>query len=116
MQRDDLPTCANFYTYDLGAEEYLVELDHNIYEVEAVRNAIYRYLKEYYVKIFEIDNGYIGVRFKSKETGTLCPEMLHAFHNELMEYQIRLDLEKRFGSLRDQIYKRAFEPIERENS
>ena len=39
------------------------------------------------------------------------PDLLDDFCNEVLDQQVRLDIEKRYGSLRDAIVKHAFQPL-----
>ena len=37
---------------------------------------------------------------------------MHGFSNEVIDQQLRLDLEKRYGQVRELIIKHAFSPLE----
>ena len=63
-----------------------------------------------YIKIEEIDYEHIGVWLKLKYeiNPQKAHDMLGEFCNEVLDIQIRLDLEDRFGDIRNIIYKKAF--------
>ena len=83
------------------------------YEKDAVMMAANKFSDKCYIKIDALENQYVGVWFKLKyEVNTeVVQKMLAEFCNEALEIQIRLDLEKRFGNLREIIYRKAFSPV-----
>lgn len=92
---------------------YLVRLKKEFYEKDAVMMAANKFSSKCYIKIDAIENGYVGVWFKLKYevNPELVQKMLEEFCNEAMDIQIRLDLERRFGNLREIIYQKAFSPV-----
>lgn len=91
---------------------FFIKLKKAFYEREAVMPAAYKFTDSCYIKIDAVENGYIGVWFKAKPQSNVDPELLLCeFCNEVLDQQVRLDLEKRYGSIRDNIYQFAFAPI-----
>lgn len=92
---------------------YKVALKKEFYEKDAVMMAANKFSDKCYIKIDALENQYVGVWFKLKyEVNVeLVQKMLEEFCNEALDIQIRLDLEKRFGNLREIIYQKAFSPV-----
>ena len=109
-----LPDNSSFFAYDSGAGDYVIQVDSAIYQLEAIQNAVHSYTCDFYVKMLTTVTGKIEIRFKVKKDLSRREDIessLHEFSNTLIEYQIRFDLEKRFGNLREQVYQCAFAPI-----
>lgn len=92
---------------------YKVKLKKEFYEKDAVMMAANRFSDKCYIKIDALENSYVGVWFKLKYevNPELVQKMLEQFCNEALDIQIRLDLERRFGNLREIIYQKAFSPV-----
>ena len=91
---------------------FLVTLKKLFYEQEAVMQAAYKFTDACFIKIDALDDGYVGIWFKEKPNISIKPDLLLCeFCNEVLDQQVRLDLEKRYGNLRDNIYNFAFSPI-----
>ncbi len=67
------------------------------------------------VLIDSIDDRTVGVYLQSKlgvTTGEAeLREAASEFCNEALDQQVRLDLERRYGSIREMIVKQAFSPV-----
>lgn len=91
---------------------FFVKLRKAYYEQEAVMQASYKFTNACYVKIDAVEEGYVGIWFKAKSQVNIDPDLLLCeYCNEVLDQQVRLDLEKRYGKLRDTIYQFAFAPI-----
>lgn len=91
---------------------FLVKLRKAFYEQEAVMQASYKFTNTCFIKIDALEEGYVGIWFKAKPEIAINPELLLCeYCNEVLDQQVRLDLEKRYGSIRETIYHFAFEPI-----
>ncbi|WP_285717217.1 His-Xaa-Ser system protein HxsD [Pelosinus sp. IPA-1] len=91
---------------------FLVKLKKEFYEQEAVMQASYKFTNTCFIKIDAMEEGYVGIWFKAKLELHVDPELLLCeFCNEVLDQQVRLDLEKRYGTIRDSIYQFAFAPI-----
>lgn len=86
------------------------DISSDIYDLFAIKEASYRYSEKYYIFIEKVDDNSIRVNFKNKGKVDLkeLNKLADNFMNELLEQQLRVDLEKRFGGLRDQIIRKAF--------
>ena len=92
---------------------FLVRLKKEYYSPDAVMQTAALFTDKCYVKVDELEDDYVGVYFKLKYevNPSKTEELLSDYCNEVLEKQIRLDLEKRFGNLRELIYKKAFESV-----
>ena len=98
---------------------YFVRLRKEVYEKKAVMMTADMFTDSCIVKIDEIegDTDYVGVWLKLKyELNTQkVQQLLEKFCNEVLDKQIQIDLEDRFGNLREIIYERAFRPVNARN-
>jgi len=92
---------------------YLVKLPKAFYEREAVFAAAYLFREKYHIRIDSIDDNYVGVWFQSKDETAPIPAQfaLGEYCNEVLDQQVRLDLDKRYGVLRETVYEHAFTPL-----
>jgi His-Xaa-Ser system protein HxsD len=91
---------------------FLIKLRKAFYEQEAVMQAAYKFTDTCFIKIDAVEDDYVGIWFKAKPQSNIDPELLLCeYCNEVLDQQVRLDLEKRYGTIRDSIYQFAFAPI-----
>ena len=89
-----------------------VSLSKEFYQKEAVFAAAYKFTDVCTIKIEPIDEYYVGVYLKSKKNVKMSIEKIaERLCNEALDQQVRLDLEKRFGNIRELIVEHAFSPI-----
>lgn len=92
----------------------LLTLSKEYFLREAVFAAAHKYSNICKVEIFPVGEYEVGVWLSLKEG--VREEELHSiaeeFSNELIDQQIRLDLDKRNGRIRELIVKHAFAPLD----
>lgn len=93
-----------------GNGVFLVKLLKEYYEKEAVFAAAYMFKEKFFIKIDSFDD-YVGVFFSAKDDAFDAEQALLSFCNEAIDQQTKRDLNRQFGSLRETIYKYAFESI-----
>lgn len=84
-----------------------------LYSKEAVIAAEYNYSADYYIEMSEDAEcpSTIIVRFEKKD-GSEVPETLkQEFLNNLIDQQLRVDMNRQFGHIRDLIVEEAFKPV-----
>lgn len=98
---------------DCGDGLFLVKLPKAFYEREAVFAAAYLFREKFQIRVDSIDDSYVGVWFQTKKEQNEAEVKfgLGEFCNEVLDQQVRLDLDKRYGGLREAIYEHAFSPI-----
>jgi len=90
----------------------LVILYKAFYQKEAVFAAAYKFTGLCTIYIEPIDEKSVGIYFKSKNDKNVeLKNIAHEFCNEVLDQQVRLDLEQRYGNIRDLIVRHAFSPI-----
>lgn len=99
---------------EIDSSEILLKLSKQFYERSAVLNAAHKFTNKCFIRIEPLEEGFVGIWFKAKEgqNPQMLQNILDDFCNEVLDQQVRLDLEKRYGGLRDIIVKHAFLPIE----
>ncbi len=95
-----------------GGEKVI--LSKEFFEREPVFAAATKFTDQYYVGIqpHGDDSFEVSIRPKDDETGD--SSAIKIFCNELIEQQVRHDLQNRFGKLREIIVEQAFSPLEKQ--
>jgi His-Xaa-Ser system protein HxsD len=101
------------FVWKIEGGNLLLKLSKQFYEKSAVMNAAYKFTNRCVILIEPLEEGYVGVWFKAKDgqDSGIIRDLLDDFCNEVLDQQVRLDLEKRYGSLREVIVKHAFQPL-----
>lgn len=90
----------------------LLEADRRIYDVKAIFNAAYKFTDRCHIHHEPISDDVTGVYIKAKENiNVSLDEIANEFYNELIDQQVRLNVEKEYGNIRNEIVKKAFSPI-----
>ncbi|MBR5603647.1 MAG: His-Xaa-Ser system protein HxsD [Bacteroidales bacterium] len=90
-----------------------LNIDLKIYEKDVVTSVLYNYLDLYYITQ-GIDNenpDLLNVVFESKENTEISEELSKQISNNLIEEQLRFNINKQFGYIRNLIVEEAFKPI-----
>jgi len=94
-------------------EQLLIEISKEIYDKKAAMAAAYKFTDKCYIYVNSTPENTIQIYFKAKESvGTPLEEIAYEYCNELLDQQVRLDVEASYGNIRDLIVKQAFSPIE----
>lgn len=88
-------------------------LSKKLYEKEAIFSAAYKFTNKCFIYIEPAGDDSVCVYFKAKgaETNEKISTVAYAFCNEVLDQQVRMDIEKRYGNIRDLIVEHAFSPI-----
>lgn len=91
----------------------LIRLKKHFYEKLAIFSAAHKFTDNFIIKIDEIDNQTVGIYLSLKDSRNkeLLKSAPEEFCNEVLDQQIRLDIEKKYGPIRDIIVNQAFSPI-----
>ena len=89
-----------------------VILSKEFFERESVFVAASKFTDKYYVGIQPYGDDSFEVTIRPKENNLDAWSPIKMFCNELIEQQVRLDLQNRFGKLRELIVAQAFSPLE----
>lgn len=88
-------------------------VDKSLYSREAVSATVYRFSGDYYASVetcTDSEDKYI-VSLEKKDIEFCETELKQSFIKELTDQQVRLDIEARFGHIRDLIVEEAFKPV-----
>lgn len=91
----------------------IIFLEKELYSREAITATVYHFSGDFYVSMGtcpESDDKYI-VSIEKKVRDFSETELKHSFIKELTDQQVRLDLEARFGHIRNLIVEEAFKPV-----
>ena len=91
----------------------VILVDKSLYSREAIMATVYRFSGDYNVSVessSESEDKY-AVSIIGKDQIEIDAEIEHVFMRELTDQQVRLDIEARFGHIRDLIVEEAFKPI-----
>ncbi len=90
-----------------------VILSKEFFEREPVFAAAAKFTDRYYVGIQPHGDANFAISIHPKDDVSDGSSVIKIFCNELIEQQVRHDLQNRFGKLREMIVAQAFSPIEK---
>lgn len=84
-----------------------------IYSKEAILRASYGFTHLFTIQVIS-EGSQLRVDFEAKKEldEASLADAKKAFVNEVLDHQLRIELEAKFGNIRDSIYTAAFEPLE----
>lgn len=91
----------------------VILVNKSLYSREAVLATVYKFSGDYNVSVEssnESEDKYTIV-INRKDLMEIDAEVEHGFIRELTDQQVRLDIEARFGHIRDLIVEEAFKPV-----
>ncbi len=94
----------------------LIMLSKKIYEREAIFASAHKFTDKCTILIEPIEQDSVGVYFQNKDDNDddkiILKNLAGEFCNEVLDQQLRLDIERKYGNIRDLIVKQAFSPLE----
>ena len=90
----------------------ILEVSKELYQKEAILFAAHKFIDSCYIDIDTTSEKCINVSFHSKDKNPLLDNLALEFCNELLDQQVRLNVEKSYGNIRDLIVRQAFQPVE----
>lgn len=91
---------------------FFIKLSKKFYEKDAIFFAANTFTDRCTIYINPVDNDCVGVTFKEKVGLSIdLQNIIDEFCNCVLDRQVRLDLEKKYGNIRDLIVEHAFKPI-----
>jgi His-Xaa-Ser system protein HxsD len=102
-------TSRNGLSSQIDADRILLRLDESLYSREAIINASYKFTDACAVRVDSGDSRNVDVQIRRRDgsvdnLGVIADN----FCNEVLDQQVRLNLEKRYGRLREIIVEHAF--------
>jgi len=106
-----------FYTLDEG--KVCVSLYRVFFQREAISAAAQEMTDHYYIEMKSLDSERVEIYLEPKSKASAVTEVdveslesaAKNFCNEVLDQQVRLDLEKRYGKIRELIVRQAFSPV-----
>lgn len=97
---------------DSGSGRGNITVNTSIYNLEAIHAATYQFTGNYHVLIAPNADNSVTVIFEAKDKTRDVSKDLKDFANSLIDHQIRLQLDKTNGKIRDLIVAHAFSPLD----
>lgn len=98
-----------------GENSLQIDVDLNIYAKEAINAACYKYTDKFWIHQQTTDNSNVRVIFEQKKDSqdALTDDIAKQFSNDLIDQQLRIDVVKQNGHIRDLIVEEAFKPVQK---
>ena len=105
----------NDWVYTLEDKRFMVAVNTEIYDKEAIVASAYKYSSRFYIyqNISEKDPKIIDVFFENKDNYAVTETDVKEFCNDLIDQQIRIHTTLQFGHIRDLIVEEAFKPVKK---
>ncbi|MBD5326754.1 MAG: His-Xaa-Ser system protein HxsD [Bacteroides sp.] len=87
-----------------------LSLSKTLYSAEAIHASAYKYSGEYFVYLSEREDRY-EILFERKNEESIDDVTIKNICNDLIDQQIRVETENRFGHIRNLIVEEAFKPV-----
>lgn len=102
-----------FPILELVGERFQISIDTSLYAKEVITAAVYKFSHLFYIhqQTDESNNTIINVVFESKDKSMITEDVPKQFCNELIDQQVRYNINAQFGHIRDMIVQEAFKPV-----
>jgi His-Xaa-Ser system protein HxsD len=97
---------------DFGSGRGNIAVNTTIYNLEAIQAATYQFTGSYNILITANADNSVTVIFEAKDKTKNVSEDLKDFANALIDHQVRYQLDKNNGKIRDLIVAHAFSPFD----
>lgn len=97
---------------DSGSGRGNITVSTSVYSLDAIHAATYQFTGSYHVLITPSADNAVTVIFEAKEKAKHVNEDLKDFANALIDQQVRVQLDKTNGKIRDLIVAHAFSPLD----
>lgn len=102
-----------FPVVTLENDKFQVTVDLSLYAKDVITAAIYKFSHLFYIhQMTDMENpNFVNVVFESKEGKIVTEDIPKQFCNELIDQQLRHNVNAQFGHIRDMIVEEAFKPV-----
>ena len=90
----------------------ILDISISIYHKEAILFTAHKFTDRCHVAIAPSLEKCFSLTFRTKDSNIKLDDLAHEFLNELLDQQVRLNIENSYGNIRDMIVKQAFQPVE----
>lgn len=104
-----------FPVVELEKNKFQVSVDLALYTKDVITAAIYKFSHLFYIhqQTDESNPDFVIVIFESKDGNTITVDVPKQFCNELIDQQLRHNVNAQFGHIRDMIVEEAFRPVKK---
>lgn len=97
----------------LENQSFQISVDLRLYSKDAINATVYKYIPSFFIhqQIDENNSNLVIVIFESKDGNTIIADIPKQFCNELIDQQLRHNINEQFGHIRDMIVEEAFRPV-----
>jgi His-Xaa-Ser system protein HxsD len=88
-------------------------LSSDFFERTSILSTAAKFTYKYFIEIKEIEINKFEVIIQEKQKQIVDENISKEFYNELINEQVRIDMQKQFGKLREMIIEQAFYPLEK---
>ena len=96
---------------EIDESKLLIKVSNKVYENNAVLNASFKYGKDCFIHIESIGSFY-EIMFEIKNIDVNLKMIANNFENEIIDHQIRINTEREYKTIREDIIKKAFSSIQ----
>ena len=102
-----------FPVVELDDNKFQVSVDLALYSRDVITASIYKFSHLFYIhqQTDKSNPNMVLVIFESKDGNTITVDIPKQFCNELLDQQLRHDVNAQFGHIRDMIVEEAFKPV-----
>lgn len=106
-------TAIQFPVVELDNNKFQVIVDLALYSKDVITTAIYKFSHLFYIhqQTDKSNSDFVIVTFESKDDNAITVDIPKQFCNELIDQQLRHNVNAQFGHIRDMIVEEAFKPI-----
>ena len=97
---------------DSGSGRVNITVNTAIYSLDAIHAATYQFTGRYHILITPNVDDLVTVIFEAKDKAKDVINDLKDFADSLIDHQVRVQLDKTNGKIRDLIVKHAFSPLD----
>ena len=98
-----------------NGESGIIHAKKEYFERDCILRVVSEYSSIYDISFYPIYNDIVEIIIKSKNKSNIDESILQKFFNDCIDEQIRIDLQKEFGNLRQRIVDYAFSSAEKIN-
>ena len=98
---------------ELAADKFQISVDTSLYAKEVITAVIYKFSHLFYIhqQTDTCNQVIVNINFESKDKNKVTEDVPKQFCNELIDQQIRHNINAQFGHIRDMIVQEAFKPV-----
>ena len=96
-----------------NGESGVIQAEKEYFERDCILRVISEYTPKYFISFCTTSKNTVEIVIKSKNNNPIDENLLRVFFNSCIDEQIRIDLQKEFGELRQRIVEYAFSPVEK---